>query len=66
VKARVWTQYFVWAVIGLDVWMLLMTAIWFHTLFEKVSGLVLASANVWGVYFLPRFVKGWRGVVGGV
>jgi Inositol phospholipid synthesis and fat-storage-inducing TM len=66
VKARVWTQYFVWAVIVLDAWMLLMTAIWFHTLFEKVSGLTLASASIWGVYFLPRLVPGWRRMVGGV
>ena len=66
VKARLWTQYLVWAVIVLDAWMLLMTAIWFHTLFEKVSGLVLASLSVWGVYFLPRISPEWRRVVGGV
>jgi Inositol phospholipid synthesis and fat-storage-inducing TM len=66
IKARVWTQYLVWGVIVLDVWMLLMTAIWFHTIFEKLSGLVLASASVWAVYFLPRFLPAWRGVVGGV
>ncbi|ERF72627.1 hypothetical protein EPUS_05681 [Endocarpon pusillum Z07020] len=66
VKARLWTQYFVWAVIVLDAWMLLMTAIWFHTLFEKVSGLALASLCVWGVYFLPRLSPEWRKLVGGV
>ena len=66
VKARLWTQYFVWAVIVLDAWMLLMTAIWFHTLFEKVSGLTLASLSVWAVYFLPRLLPRWRAVVGGV
>lgn len=66
VKARLWTQYFVWAVIVLDAWMLLMTAIWFHTLFEKVSGMVLASLSVWAVYFLPRIYPEWRVMVGGV
>lgn len=65
-KARLWTRYFVWVVILLDGWMLLMTAIWFHTLFEKVSGLALAAGGVWGVYFLPRFLEAWREVVGGV
>lgn len=66
VKARLWTQYFVWAVIVLDGWMLLMTAIWFHTLFEKASGLALASLGLWGVYFLPGFWPAWRRVVGGI
>ncbi len=65
-KARLWTRYFVWAVILLDAWMLLMTAIWFHTLFEKVSGLALAAGAVWAVYFLPRFLGAWRELVGGV
>lgn len=65
-KARLWTSYFVWGVIVLDGWMLLMTAIWFHTLFEKVSGLALAAGSVWAVYFLPRLVPGWRSIVGGV
>ena len=63
---RLWTRYFVWTVIVLDVWMLLMTAIWFHTLFEKMSGLALAAGSVWGVYFLPRFWEAWRGFVGGI
>jgi Inositol phospholipid synthesis and fat-storage-inducing TM len=65
-KVRLWTRYFVWAVILLDAWMLLMTAIWFHTLFEKMSGLALAAGSIWGVYFLPRFFETWRMVVGGV
>jgi Inositol phospholipid synthesis and fat-storage-inducing TM len=66
VKARLWAHYLVWTVIVLDGWMLLMTAIWFHTLFEKLSGLTLAALSVWAVYFLPRFWPAWRGVVGGV
>lgn len=66
VKARLWTWYITWTVILLDGWMLLMTAIWFHTLFEKVSGLTLASLTIWAVYFLPRFWPEWKGVVGGV
>lgn len=36
--AAVWTRNFVLAVIGLSLWMLLMTGIWFHTFLEKVSG----------------------------
>jgi hypothetical protein len=66
VKARLWAQYLVWTVIVLDGWMLLMTAIWFHTLFEKLSGLTLAGLSVWAVYFLPRFWPAWKGLVGGV
>jgi Inositol phospholipid synthesis and fat-storage-inducing TM len=65
-RARLWASYLVWAVIALDVWMLLMTAVWFHTLFEKVSGLALAALTVWAVYFLPRFLPRWRTLVGGV
>ena len=66
-QVKVWTLYFIWAIIVLDIWMLLMTAIWFHTLFEKVSGLVLSAAVVWGIYFLPRgnAIEGWTGFVGG-
>ena len=63
-QIRVWIRRFVWAVIGLDVWMIMMTAIWFHTWLEKVSGLVLAAGCVWGVYFLPEMVPAWGSVVG--
>jgi len=65
-RAKLWAHYLVWAVIVLDGWMLLMTAIWFHTLFEKLSGLTLAGLSVWAVYFLPRFWPAWRELVGGV
>ena len=36
-QGRIWSQNFVWAVVGLSWWMLLMTGIWFHTWIEKVS-----------------------------
>lgn len=65
-KARLYTRYFVWIVIALDLWMLLMTAIWFHTWLEKVSALILAESSVWAVYFMPRLVPIWKMVVGGV
>jgi len=35
-------------------WMLLMTAAFFHTWFEKLSGLLLASGALWTMYYLPR------------
>lgn len=62
-QAKVWGLYLVWGVIILDIWMLFMTAIWFHTLFEKISGLVLATATVWAIYFSPRqaAVADWLG-----
>jgi len=63
-KIRLWTRYFVWAVVGLDFWMLLMTAIWFHTWFEKLSGLLISGFCIWVVYFLPAFLPAWRDIVG--
>ena len=65
-RIRVWSRRFVWVVVALDVWMIMMTAIWFHTWLEKVSGLVLAAGCVWGVYFLPDIVPAWKNVVGGL
>jgi hypothetical protein len=62
---RVYARWFMWGVVALDFWMIMMTAIWFHTWLEKLSGLVLAAAAVWGVYFLPEAVPAWRAVVGG-
>ncbi|ETN38097.1 uncharacterized protein HMPREF1541_07721 [Cyphellophora europaea CBS 101466] len=64
-RVRMYARYFLWGVVALDVWMIMMTAIWFHTWLEKLSGLVLAAAAIWGVYFLPEAVPGWRTVVGG-
>jgi hypothetical protein len=45
-------------------WMLLMTAAFFHTWSEKLSGLVVAFFGVWLVYFLPRGVPNMRAVLG--
>ncbi|POR36317.1 FIT family protein scs3 [Tolypocladium paradoxum] len=52
------------AVMGLNLWMLLMTAIYFHTWFEKLTGLVTAMVGVYAVYVVPRFVPALRGIVG--
>ncbi|KAH9832399.1 SCS3 Inositol phospholipid synthesis protein [Teratosphaeria destructans] len=51
-------------VAGLSWWMLLMTAAYFHTWFEKFTGLLVAFAAVYTVYFLPRAVPAWRSVIG--
>ncbi|PYI07188.1 hypothetical protein BO78DRAFT_367026 [Aspergillus sclerotiicarbonarius CBS 121057] len=61
---RVWSGRFAWAVAGLGWWMLLMTAIWFHTWFEKVTGLLIALGTVYTIYILPQRVPAWRNVVG--
>jgi len=45
-------------------WMLLMTAAFFHTWFEKFTGLLVAFAGLWVVYFLPRGVPALRAVLG--
>lgn len=52
------------AVVGLSVWMLLMTAIYFHTWFEKLTGLLVALMGLYFTYIVPRFVPALRGVVG--
>lgn len=64
-KFRIWSRYFVYAVVALDFWMLLMTAIWFHTWQEKLSGLMLAGGSVWSTYFLGDFLPVWRNIFGG-
>ena len=51
-------------VIGLSWWMLLMTAAFFHTWFEKLTGLLTALVGVLVVYFLPRAVPAMRDAVG--
>lgn len=51
-------------VVALSWWMLLMTAAFFHTWFEKFTGLVVALAGIWMVYFIPRGVPMVRAVVG--
>ncbi|RAL00973.1 putative inositol phospholipid biosynthesis protein Scs3 [Aspergillus ibericus CBS 121593] len=61
---RDWSGRLAWMVAGLGWWMLLMTAIWFHTWFEKVTGLLIALGTVYTIYILPRRVPEWRNVVG--
>ena len=51
-------------VAGLSWWMLLMTASYFHTWFEKFTGLVVAFTALYTVYFLPRAIPALRQVVG--
>ncbi|KAK3073734.1 hypothetical protein LTR53_004431 [Teratosphaeriaceae sp. CCFEE 6253] len=51
-------------VAGLSWWMLLMTAAYFHTWFEKFTGLMVAFSALYTVYFLPRGVPALRQVVG--
>lgn len=58
---------FALGVAGLMWWMLLMTAAYFHTWFEKFTGLLVAFAGLWTVYFLPRGVpqlRVWLGMPG--
>ncbi|PVH97562.1 hypothetical protein DM02DRAFT_616439 [Periconia macrospinosa] len=45
-------------------WMLLMTAAFFHTWFEKFTGLLVAFWGLWVVYFLPRANPQLRAVLG--
>lgn len=52
------------AIGGLSIWMLLMTAAYFHTWFEKFTGLLVALSGVFVIYFLPRFVPPLRALVG--
>ncbi|PTB66256.1 alpha-galactosidase [Trichoderma citrinoviride] len=40
--------------IALSLWMLLMTAIYFHTWFEKFTGLLAAIIAIYTVYYVPR------------
>lgn len=51
-------------VAGLSWWMLLMTAAYFHTWFEKFTGLLVAFSGVFVVYFLPRAIPAVRDVIG--
>ncbi|TKA30963.1 hypothetical protein B0A50_01931 [Salinomyces thailandicus] len=59
-----WATKLALGVAGLSWWMLLMTAAYFHTWFEKFTGLLVAFAAVYAVYFLPRGLPAWRRVVG--
>ncbi len=55
---------FALGVAGLMWWMLLMTAAYFHTWFEKFTGLMVAFVGLWIVYFLPRAVPQVRAILG--
>jgi len=55
---------FVIGVVALSWWMLLMTAAFFHTWFEKLTGFIVAFVGIWLVYFLPRGVPVLRAVLG--
>ncbi|OAA64376.1 Fat storage-inducing transmembrane protein [Niveomyces insectorum RCEF 264] len=52
------------AVVALCLWMLLMTAIYFHTWSEKLTGLLVALAGFYGVYVVPRWAPALRRLVG--
>ncbi|KAG6021348.1 hypothetical protein E4U40_005365 [Claviceps sp. LM458 group G5] len=52
------------AITALQSWMLLMTAIYFHTWFEKLTGLLTALIGIYAVYVVPRFVPAVRGLIG--
>ncbi|KAK4140924.1 inositol phospholipid synthesis and fat-storage-inducing TM-domain-containing protein [Dichotomopilus funicola] len=51
-------------VVALCGWMLLMTAIYFHTWFEKFTGLLTAFIGLYAIYIVPRWVPALRGIVG--
>lgn len=63
---RIWARYFLYLVVALDLWMLMMTAIWFHTWTEKLSGLLVAVSTTCATYYLGDFVQPWRDIVGGL
>ncbi|KAL1887500.1 hypothetical protein Cpir12675_006526 [Ceratocystis pirilliformis] len=58
------TGVFILGVVALKLWMLLMTAIYFHTWFEKLTGLLAATASLYLVYIVPRFMPTVRAVLG--
>jgi len=54
----------VMGVVVLSLWMVLMTAIYFHTWFEKLTGLLVALFALYTTYILPRWIPTWRNIVG--
>ncbi|OKL60632.1 hypothetical protein UA08_04161 [Talaromyces atroroseus] len=60
----IYASRFVWTIIGLSWWMLFMTAIWFHTWVEKLSGLLISLAVVYITYILPRSLPSWADMIG--
>jgi hypothetical protein len=55
---------FAFGVVGLSLWMLLMTAVYFHTWFEKLTGFLVALTAIYAVYFVPRAIPALRSVLG--
>ncbi|KAI1376726.1 inositol phospholipid synthesis and fat-storage-inducing TM-domain-containing protein [Hypoxylon crocopeplum] len=55
---------FALVVVALCWWMLLMTAIYFHTWFEKLTGLLVAAMGIYPVYILPRWIPAIRTFIG--
>ncbi|KIW06497.1 uncharacterized protein PV09_02932 [Verruconis gallopava] len=51
-------------IVALMWWMLLMTAAFFHTWFEKFTGFVVAFLGIGLIYFLPRGVPALRAILG--
>jgi len=51
-------------VVALSWWMLLMTAAFFHTWFEKFTGFVVAFVGVGLIYLAPRGLPQLRAVLG--
>ncbi|RKF83234.1 FIT family protein scs3 [Golovinomyces cichoracearum] len=47
----------------MSLYMLLMTAAYFHTWFEKLTGLTMAFIGIFAVYFLPRAAPRLRNVL---
>jgi len=41
-----------------------MTAAYFHTWFEKFTGLIVALSGIFVVYFLPRILPTVRSITG--
>ncbi|KAI4255529.1 MAG: hypothetical protein L6R42_006680 [Xanthoria sp. 1 TBL-2021] len=63
-KLGKWGWGVVVGVVGMSWWMLLMTAAYFHTWFEKFTGLSTAFVGITVVYILPRLLPGVRDILG--
>ncbi|MCJ1442171.1 MAG: hypothetical protein MMC23_002664 [Stictis urceolatum] len=61
---QTWAVWFVGGVGALSWWMILMTATYFHTWFEKLTGLLVAFAAIGSVYFLPSMLPALEPIVG--
>jgi len=51
-------------VAALSWFMLFMTAVYFHSAFERISGLFVALSGIIAVYILPRGLPAFRGIIG--